>query len=566
VRDTSLRPSGAGSRVPVSWSSPAWVLLGLLGLFGLAALVTFARQDSIVFCPIWLGIIGVFGLVMVWHVYRGGAVDATRAAPAGAEGRAGEETGQLLASQRRFLQDAAHQLRTPITIALGHAELLASELAGHREQQDIYVVLGELTRLKSLSDRLLLIAASQDPEFLTLAPVALDGFLTEALWRWRPTARRVWTTGQLDAVTVHADRERLELAVDALLENAVQHTGPGDTIRLSVLRDELRDGQAGSARLVVEDSGEGIPAADIDSVFERFRSGPARGGPRGTGLGLTLVRAVALGHGGEVRVKSAPGTGSTFELVLPAAARPAPRMILAAWRSTPPPAPGGESEPASEPSGVPGGTGPGRPGGQWPGSWRPSSWRGGKRPRPAIMVSAAVCAAAVATVIAIDSTTHHGTPVAAPPAPAFTLPSLRDPAHTVSLSAYRGVPVIVNFFASWCGPCERETPMLATFYRSLAGKTVIIGVDADDSAPAGRRFVSDDRVTYPVVSESTSTVADAYGVSATGIPETFFLDAKHHIVKRILGGVTMQELTDGVALMDGHHVPGSAPAADGDQN
>lgn len=345
----SLRPSGAGTRVPVSWSSPAWILLGLLGMFGLAALVTFARQDSIVFCPIWLGVILVFGLVMVWHAYRGGAVDATRAAAkgsAGSAGRAGEETGQLLASQRRFLQDAAHQLRTPITIALGHAELLASELAGHREQQDIYVVLGELTRLKSLSDRLLLIAASQDPEFLTLAPVALDGFLTEALWRWRPTARRVWTTGQLDAVTVHADRERLELAVDALLENAVQHTGPGDTIRLSVLRDD----QAESARLVVEDSGEGIPAADVDSVFERFRSGPARGGPRGTGLGLTLVRAVALGHGGEVRVRSAPGTGSTFELVLPAAARPAPR-ILTAWRSTPPAAPGGESEPASEPAG-----------------------------------------------------------------------------------------------------------------------------------------------------------------------------------------------------------------------
>jgi signal transduction histidine kinase len=311
VRDTSLRPNHAGPRIPVNWISPAWMLLGLLGLSGLAALMTFARPDSMVFCPIWLGVILVFGLVMVWHEYRDGFADA-------GPDRAGEETGELLVSQRRFLQDAAHQLRTPITIALGHAELLASELDGHREQQDIYVVVGELTRLKSLSERLLLIAASQDPEFLTLAPVALDSFLAEALWRWRPTARRVWTTGQLDEVTVHADLERLALAVDALVENAVQHTGPGDTIRLSVLRDD----QVSSARLVVEDSGEGIRPDELDSVFERFRTGPARGGPRGTGLGLTLVRAVALGHGGKVRVRSTPGAGSTFELVLPLTAGP----------------------------------------------------------------------------------------------------------------------------------------------------------------------------------------------------------------------------------------------------
>ena len=357
MRVTSLRPSGAGSRLPVSWTSPAWMplgplgLLGLLGLFGLAALMTFARPDSTVFCPIWLGVILVFGLVMVWHAYRGGAAGDTRDGP----GRAGEETSQLLTSQRRFLQDAAHQLRTPITIALGHAELLAAELTGQREQQDIYVVLGELARLKSLSDRLLLIAASQDPEFLSLAPVALDSFLTEALWRWRPTARRVWTTGQLDAVTVDADRERLELAVDALLENAVQHTGPGDTIRLSVLRDD----EAATACLVIEDSGEGIMPADLGSVFERFRSGPARGGPRGTGLGLTLVRAVALGHGGEVRVRSAPGAGSTFELVLPATARPGrQRRTLTGWRPAWP-----STVPAMVPAAGPGpGAGPGRAG------------------------------------------------------------------------------------------------------------------------------------------------------------------------------------------------------------
>ena len=574
VRDTSLRPSGAGHRVaPVGWASPAWLLLGLLSLAGLAALLTFARRDSVIFCPVWLGLILASGLGLVWHGDRG------RSAAAGSD-RPGDETGQLLANQRTFLQDAAHQLKTPITIALGHAELLAAELAGHREQQDVYVMVGELTRLKSLSERLLLIAASQDPEFLCLAPVALDSFLVEALRRWQPTARRVWATGRLDAVTAPVDHERLGLALDALLENAVQHTGAGDTIRLSVRKDD----DAKSARLVVEDSGEGIMPAEIDHIFERFRTGPARGGPRGTGLGLTLVRAVALGHGGEVQVRSTPGAGSSFELVLPMTARPRHTLRirtggLAAEQQDV----AGNDETGTRPglSGSAGG-GPDSPtsGGQdsstantlgSPTANSPDSTahngrplRHGRWPRPAVTAVAAVCAVAIAAVITIDTTSHRNTPVTEPAAPAFTLPSLRDPAQMVSLSAYRGHPVIVNFFASWCGPCERETPILASFYRASAGRAVIIGVDADDNATAARHFIARDRVAYPVGIETTPAVTNAYGVSAIGIPETFFLNWRHRIVKRILGEVTMRELTQESAVLDGPHV--SPAGTDGYQN
>src|SRR5262249_4685966 len=143
--------------------------------------------------------------------------------------------------------------------------------------------------------------------------VALDRFTMEAFRTWMPTARRRWTLGRLDPVLVTADRERLGLAVDALLENAVRHTGTGEEIRLSVLRDH--DGQ--TARMIVADSGEGIAPAELDRIFDRFRSGSALSGARGTGLGLALVRAVARAHGGEVRVRSAPGEGSEFELVLP---------------------------------------------------------------------------------------------------------------------------------------------------------------------------------------------------------------------------------------------------------
>ena len=114
--------------------------------------------------------------------------------------------------------------------------------------------------------------------------------------------------------------------MDALLENAVRHTADGDPIRLSVLRSP--DGE--TARMIVADGGEGILPAELDRIFERFRTGSRLGGTRGTGLGLALVRAVARAHGGEVRVRSSPGKGSEFELVLPIARRRPARRIGAA--------------------------------------------------------------------------------------------------------------------------------------------------------------------------------------------------------------------------------------------
>jgi cytochrome c biogenesis protein CcmG, thiol:disulfide interchange protein DsbE len=175
--------------------------------------------------------------------------------------------------------------------------------------------------------------------------------------------------------------------------------------------------------------------------------------------------------------------------------------------------------------------------------------RAGKRPSRTVIALVAAAAAIVAAIIAIDSTAHRARPVTDPPAPLFTLPSLRDPGQQVSLSAYRGRPLIVNFFASWCGPCQQETPLLARYYRESGGNVVIIGVDADDKATAALRFVQAKGVAYPVGFESTPALSDAYGVSAIGIPETFFLDARHRIVKRVLGGVTMRDLAQGVTLM-----------------
>jgi two-component system, OmpR family, sensor kinase len=255
--------------------------------------------------------------VMMWHGRRRQAADAELI-------RVNQENERLLATQRRFLQDASHQLKTPITIALGHSELLARHLADNQDKRDINVIVGELTRLRTLSQRLLLIAASASPDFLRLEPVELDQFVADVLFRWRPTADRCWQLCGLDPVTALVDAERLGLAIDALLENAVQHTRPADLIRLSLVAPV--DGSH-LVSLLVQDTGEGIAADDLAHLFERFATGSQPvAGRRGTGLGLSLVRAVAEGHGGEVRATSVPGLGSKFELILPVGPVPPPTL------------------------------------------------------------------------------------------------------------------------------------------------------------------------------------------------------------------------------------------------
>jgi signal transduction histidine kinase len=385
---------------------PAWVDVGwaVFSLANLGAIVVFSHWETVPFHFIWISLTLLYGfrvwstrptawvlaVVMVttataigWDVYQGAQTVAElnevplmaamfwmmvwhaqrRLAADNQRDLISEENARLLATQRRFLQDASHQLRTPITIALGHAELLAGDLAGRAEARDIEVVVGELARLRRLGERLLMIAASEDPDFLHPEPIALDRFTMEAFRKWMPTARRRWTLGHLDAVLVTADRERLVLAVDALLENAVRHTADGEEIRLEVVRD--RDGE--TARMIVGDGGEGILPAELDRIFDRFRSGSQLGGARGTGLGLALVRAVARAHGGEVRVRSAPGEGSVFELVLPVCRPPAPGpAAVPELRGTPDPgravrsdALGAGSRPAYA-SGDPGPPGAGR--------------------------------------------------------------------------------------------------------------------------------------------------------------------------------------------------------------
>ncbi|HUL24488.1 MAG TPA: TlpA disulfide reductase family protein [Streptosporangiaceae bacterium] len=154
-------------------------------------------------------------------------------------------------------------------------------------------------------------------------------------------------------------------------------------------------------------------------------------------------------------------------------------------------------------------------------------------------------------VIVILSFPSGGGQRHAPAAPArnFSLGALGDPQQRISLSSLAGRPVIVNFFASWCVPCRKETPLLARFYRARHGAVKIIGIDVNDQASSALAFVRRNGVTYPVATEpATGTTIIDYDLP--GLPATFFLDSRHRIVKRVYGAVTQAELTSGAALIN----------------
>jgi signal transduction histidine kinase len=241
-------------------------------------------------------------LAMVWHARR--RQEAQRKVEEIAESRA-----SLLGLQERFLHDASHELRTPVTIARGHLELL--ERAGEGSH-DLEIALDELGRMERIVDHLLLLAKADQPGFVVPEVVDLAAFLEDVFLRWAEVAPRTWRLGRLDAGTLRADREALRTALDAVLENAVKYSEPGDAITVSARA------QDGSIEIEVADRGVGIAPEALDRIFDRFaRADPARSrASGGVGLGLAIVDAIVRAHGGRCVVRLS-GRGTTFSLVLP---------------------------------------------------------------------------------------------------------------------------------------------------------------------------------------------------------------------------------------------------------
>jgi len=281
------------------------VLAAVMGLTGLFIWIDYSRGaqplDEITEVPLMAAMF----VAMVWHARRRlSAMEETE--------RVSMENLRLLERERRFVQDASHELRTPITVALGHTELIQRRATDPTIVEDVDVIADELARLRRLVDGLLLLAGTDDPQQLHLVPVEVGEIAADAVRRWAATPRR-WVLGAAEEAVVLADRDRLAVAFDALIENAVQHTREQDTIEVGVRR---RDG---TAVISFRDTGTGIPTEDLDRIFDRFaRADPGRSRHTGGfGLGLSIVRAIVEAHLGTVRVTSQVDVGTTFEIDLP---------------------------------------------------------------------------------------------------------------------------------------------------------------------------------------------------------------------------------------------------------
>jgi signal transduction histidine kinase len=213
-------------------------------------------------------------------------------------------------TQRQFVDDAGHELRTPITIIRGHLELMDDD--PQERARTMELVEDELDRMQLIVTDLLTLAKAERPDFLTLEPVELGDLAEQLIAKAEALGDRRWSLAGSVHGVIDADRHRLTQAMMQLAQNAVQHTRPGDEI-------ELGAGVQGSEALLwVADPGPGIPAAEIGRIFDRFARGP---GPRpsdGAGLGLAIVRAIAEAHHGHVSVRSVPGTRTTFTIAIPA--------------------------------------------------------------------------------------------------------------------------------------------------------------------------------------------------------------------------------------------------------
>jgi two-component system, OmpR family, sensor histidine kinase MprB len=211
-------------------------------------------------------------------------------------------------AQRQLVADASHELRTPVTSLRTNVEVL---LAGHQlDDEDrerlLTDVVEQSEELTALVGDLIDLARGDLPSGET-EDVRLDRIAEESVARSRRNSPGVTFATSFEPVVVEGAAERLERAINNLLDNAARHSPPGGTVEIIVDRDGVR----------VRDHGTGVDEADLPHVFDRFFRGANTRGQQGSGLGLAIVRQVAEQHGGSVSADNAPGGGAIFAIRLP---------------------------------------------------------------------------------------------------------------------------------------------------------------------------------------------------------------------------------------------------------
>jgi signal transduction histidine kinase len=246
----------------------------------------------------------LFG-VMVWHVNR-------RNVAVGEVRRLAEAERRRLEVQQLFVRLASHELRTPITVARGYTELVRGAHHDEATLEDTEVVLDELDKLARITQRLVTLMQMEEP--YPLCHTDLDLELLRIGRRWQPAADRLWyVRSDIGSAVVNA--ERLEAALDCVIENAVKFTGPGDRIEL------IGSSDATGWRVQVIDNGAGMSTEELAAVRTRTPKGRTA---TGTGLGLAIVRSVVEALGGQLHIESTRGTGTTVMLAIPGGTATAP--------------------------------------------------------------------------------------------------------------------------------------------------------------------------------------------------------------------------------------------------
>jgi two-component system, OmpR family, sensor histidine kinase SenX3 len=229
------------------------------------------------------------------------------------------ERRRLDAVRRDFVANISHELKTPVAAMSLLAETLAAEDDAEVARRLAERIQTEAFRVNRTIEDLLALTRIENEEPLAAHPVALAQVVDEAVERIRPAAEHAGIEIAIelddDDLTLIGDRRQLVSALYNLLDNAVKYSDPGSPV---IVRAAAEDG---GLTLAVADRGIGIPARELERVFERFyRVDQARSRETGgTGLGLAIVRHVAANHHGDVAVESRTGEGSTFTLRLPRA-------------------------------------------------------------------------------------------------------------------------------------------------------------------------------------------------------------------------------------------------------
>jgi len=225
-----------------------------------------------------------------------------------------ERLESLFTSQQRFLADVSHELRTPLTVIKGNVDLMRR--MKQADEESLGSIDQEAGRLTRLVGGLLMLAQAESGKLtLVLKPVELDLLLTEVFTEMCILAgNKVHVhLNEIDQVMVNGDRDRLKQVLLNLVANAIQYTPQGGDVFLSMSR--ISD----QARIIIRDTGPGIPAEDLPHIFDRFyraEKSRTRSTSGGFGLGLSIAHWIVEHHGGQIKVESKDGKGTTFVIWL----------------------------------------------------------------------------------------------------------------------------------------------------------------------------------------------------------------------------------------------------------